>query len=109
MKEAALICKRNSLDINDILVVDDTPNNLRLLSQTLVRAGYKVRCAVNGKMAFITIKAKLPDLILLDINMPDMDGLEICRRLKQSELTKDIPVIFVSALDEVFDKVEALR
>ena len=98
-----------NLSINDILIVDDTPENLRLLSKTLIQEGYKVRCAINGSMALLTIKTKLPDLILLDINMPDIDGFEICQQLKKSELTKDIPIIFVSASDRIFDKVRAFE
>lgn len=109
MENAILVPQKSALAINNILIVDDTPDNLRLLSKTLIQEGYKVRCAVNGSMALLTIKAKLPDLILLDINMPDMDGFEICKILKDSALTKDIPVIFVSALDEIFDKVKAFE
>ena len=109
MENAILTPSKLALSTNNILIVDDTPDNLRLLSKTLIQEGYKVRCAVNGSMALLTIKAKLPDLILLDINMPDMDGFEICRRLKESESTKDIPVIFVSAVDEIFDKVKAFE
>ena len=109
MENAILTLPKSALAINNILIVDDTPDNLRLLSKTLIQEGYKVRCAVNGSMALLTIKAKLPDLILLDINMPDMDGFEICKILKGSESTKDIPVIFVSAVDEIFDKVKAFE
>jgi diguanylate cyclase (GGDEF)-like protein len=109
MENAMLVTQKSALAINDILIVDDTPDNLRLLSKTLIQEGYKVRCAVNGSMALLTIKAKLPDLILLDINMPDIDGFEICRQLKESTVTKDIPVVFVSALDEIFDKVKAFE
>ena len=109
MGKATLAINNNSVSVNNILIVDDTPDNLRLLSQTLIREGYKVRCAVNGKMALLTIQAKLPDLVLLDINMPEMDGYEICRQLKQNALTRNIPVIFVSALDETFDKVKAFE
>ena len=109
MENATLVTPKLTLSINNILIVDDTPDNLRLLSKTLIQEGYKVRCAVNGSMALLTIKAKLPDLILLDINMPDMDGFEICRQLKKSQTTRDIPIIFVSALDEIFDKVKAFE
>ena len=109
MNNSLLTVKNSDLSTNNILIVDDTPDNLRLLSKTLIQEGYKVRCAVNGKMALLTIDAKLPDLILLDINMPDMDGFEICQRLKASVKTRDIPIIFVSALDEVFDKVRAFE
>ena len=109
MENAILTLPKLALAIENILIVDDTPDNLRLLSKTLIQEGYKVRCAVNGSMALLTIKAKLPDLILLDINMPDMDGFEICKILKESESTRDIPVIFVSAVDEIFDKVKAFE
>ncbi len=109
MENATLVTNKSALSTSNILIVDDTPDNLRLLSKTLSQEGYQVRCAVNGSMALLTIQVKLPDLILLDINMPDLDGFEICQQLKQSDVTKDIPIIFVSALDEVFDKVRAFE
>ncbi len=109
MKNTTLVTKESRMSTSNILIVDDTPDNLRLLSKTLIQEGYQVRCAVNGSMALLTVKAKLPDLILLDINLPDMDGFAICEQLKQSESTKDIPIIFVSALDEIFDKVRAFE
>ncbi len=92
-----------------ILIVDDTPDNLRLLSTTLTEQGYDVRCAINGKLALMTIKNELPDLILLDIKMPDMDGYTVCNQLKSQPETAEIPVIFLSALDDVFDKVKAFN
>jgi two-component system, sensor histidine kinase and response regulator len=91
----------------NILIVDDTPDNLRLLSSTLTEHGYKVRSVINGAMALMGAQAAPPDLIVLDIKMPDMDGYEVCQRLKENHQICDIPVIFVSALDEVFDKVKA--
>jgi PAS domain S-box-containing protein len=91
----------------NILVVDDTPNNLRLLSAMLTEQGYEVRRVINGQMALKTAEANPPDLILLDIKMPDMNGYEVCQHLKASERTREIPVIFISALDEVLDKVKA--
>ncbi len=91
----------------DILVVDDTPDNLRLLSTMLTEQGYKVRSAISGAIALMGVKASLPDLILLDINMPQMDGYEVCRALKVNPDTQDIPVIFISAYDEVLDKVKS--
>ena len=97
------------LSVNDILIVDDTPDNLRLLSKTLTKEGYQVRCAINGSMALLTIKAKMPDLILLDVNMPDIDGFEVCQQLKKSDLTKDIPIIFISASGHINDKIEAFE
>lgn len=91
----------------NILVVDDTPDNLRLLSAMLTQVGYEIRRVINGQTALKTAQAAPPDLILLDIMMPEMNGYEVCQHLKASEKTCDIPVIFISALDEVFDKVKA--
>ncbi|TFI53116.1 hybrid sensor histidine kinase/response regulator [Mastigocladus laminosus UU774] len=91
----------------NILVVDDTPDNLRLLSAMLTAQGYEVRKALSGKMALTACQMVLPDVILLDINMPEMDGYEVCRQLKANERTCRIPVIFISALDDVLDKVKA--
>lgn len=109
MNNSALTFNNNEVSADNILIVDDTPNNLRLLSKTLSEQGYKVRCAINGSMALLTIKAKIPDLILLDINMPDMDGFEICQKLKQTELTQHIPIIFISASGKLDDKVKAFE
>ncbi|WP_072619364.1 two-component system response regulator [Spirulina major] len=91
----------------DILLVDDTPENLRLLTTALTQHGYKVRSAINGKMAIMGAKALPPDLILLDICMAGMDGYEVCQHLKADQHTANVPVIFISALDEVLDKVKA--
>lgn len=91
----------------NILIVDDNPNNLRLLSIMLTEESYKVRSVTNGPMALIAAQAALPDLILLDINMSSMDGYEVCQALKANVFTAEVPVIFVSALDEVLDKVKA--
>jgi diguanylate cyclase (GGDEF)-like protein len=91
----------------NILVVDDIPDNLRILSASLGERNYQVRCVKNGAMALITAKKEPPDLILLDIKMPEMDGYEVCQRLKADELTRHIPVIFLSAFDDVLDKVKA--
>ncbi len=91
-----------------ILVVDDTLANLRLLAKILAEQGYEVRPVTNGKLALRSVQGTAPpDLILLDIMMPEMDGYEVCERLKADEHTRDIPVIFLSALDEVQDKVRA--
>ncbi len=92
-----------------ILVVDDTPDNIRLLSTILADQGYEVRKALNGKMALMAVNNSLPDLILLDINMPDLNGYQVCEQLKQNPETQDIPVIFISALDEVTDKIKAFK
>ncbi|VXD21873.1 Response Regulator Receiver Signal Transduction Histidine Kinase [Planktothrix serta PCC 8927] len=93
----------------DLLVVDDTPANLRFLSQMLVNQGYNVRKAINGQMALTAVKTILPDLILLDINLPGMNGYQVCEQLKQDERTRNIPIIFLSALDDILDKVKAFQ
>ncbi|UBF24076.1 PleD family two-component system response regulator [Kovacikia minuta CCNUW1] len=90
-----------------ILIVDDTPDNLHLLSRMLNRRGYEVRAVHSGEMALATIEQASPDLVLLDVCMPGMDGYEVCLSLKANPQTKDIPVIFISALDEVLDKLRA--
>lgn len=91
----------------NILLVDDLPENLRLLSDLLLTLGYTVRSVTSGRMAIKTAKVKRPDVILLDIKMPDMDGYQVCQAFKADEDLRDIPVIFISALDDVFDKVKA--
>ncbi len=93
----------------NILIVDDLPNNLRLLSTLLADQGYEVGKALNGQMALKSAQAAPPDLILLDINMPEMDGYEVCEHLKANDQTREIPVIFISALDDVLDKVKAFK
>jgi two-component system sensor histidine kinase/response regulator len=91
----------------NILVVDDKPSNLHFFSKILTEKGYKVRRAISGQLALNGAIDAPPDLILLDIIMPHMDGYEVCRRLKATPETRDIPVIFLSALNEAFDKVKA--
>ena len=91
-----------------ILVVDDNPNNLKVLSQTLTRAGLEIAIANNGENALKQINYDLPTLILLDVMMPGIDGFETCRRLKANPDTKDIPVIFMTVLSETADKVKGL-
>lgn len=90
-----------------ILIVDDTPHNLQILSTALTKQGYQVRGAANGSMALIGARNIVPDLILLDIKMPEMDGYTVCEKLKAEEGTHNIPVIFISALDDALDKVKA--
>ena len=92
-----------------ILIVDDQPGNLRFLSKVLVEQGYLVQRAISGKMVLDAKFDSLPDLILLDIMMPEIDGYEVCRRLKENQLTREIPVIFLSVLKESFDKVKAFE
>jgi signal transduction histidine kinase len=91
----------------EILLVDDTPANLQLLSGMLKEQGYKVRPVPSGKLALQVSKIEPPDLILLDILMPEMNGYEVCEKLKADNRLKDIPVIFISALSETIDKVKA--
>ena len=91
----------------NILVVDDVPANLTLLAGMLKENGYRVRPVPSGKLALKAVENEQPDLILLDITMPEMDGFEVCRRLKQDMRYQDIPIIFISALTETLDKVKA--
>lgn len=91
----------------NILAIDDTPANLRLLVGILTEQGYKVRAVPSGKLALAGIRQSPPDLILLDIMMPEMDGYEVCTQLKADAKSRDIPVIFISAINEVLDKVKA--
>ena len=90
-----------------ILVVDDTPANLQVLAGMLKERGYKVRPVPSGKLALLAAGRDPPDLILLDINMPHMNGYEVCEVLKSEPALKGIPVIFISALTEQLDKVKA--
>ena len=91
----------------DILIVDDTPMNQRLLSHVLVQSGYQTRIASNGKQALEIVQQAHPDLVLLDIMMPEMTGYDVCEQLKADPATRNIPVIFLSALDATEDKVRA--
>lgn len=91
----------------EILIVDDQPNNLRVLSSMLTEQGYDIRPVISGPMALKSVQMRIPDIILLDINMPEMNGYEVCQQLKADERTRDIPVLFISVLDEVMDKVKA--
>lgn len=94
---------------SDILIVDDKPANLHLLSSILKERGHDVRAVVNGPMGLIAAKTVKPDLILLDVRMPGMDGYEVCRQLKSDEELRHIPVIFISSLEETLDKVKAFQ
>jgi putative two-component system response regulator len=91
----------------NILVVDDTPANLALLTRMLKDCGYQARPVPNGRLALQAARQQPPDLILLDITMPEMDGYEVCRRLKQDSQLREVPVIFISALSETSEKVRA--
>lgn len=92
-----------------ILIVDDQPENLDLLVRILKQGGYNTRPALNGQLALGAVAHIRPDLIILDIRMPEMDGFEICDRLKADPHARDIPVIFISALDEADEKVRAFQ
>ena len=92
-----------------ILLVDDLPENLQLLSDLLIQLGYSIRSVTSGRMAIKTMSVKRPDLILLDIKMPEMDGYQVCAAIKADVSLRDIPVIFISALDDTFDKVKAFE
>ncbi|HEY9614172.1 response regulator [Allocoleopsis sp.] len=98
---------KTEADKGYVLIVDDTPENLQVLSNTLSKQGYKVRCVVTGQMGIRAARSASPDLILLDIRMPDMDGYDVCEHLKHDAQTSEIPVIFLSALDEALNKVRA--
>jgi len=93
----------------NILVVDDTAENLRLLASMLGAQGYEVRPVTNGRQALQAVERDPPDLILLDINMPEMNGYEVCKELKSRERSRDVPVIFLTALTDVTDKVRAFE
>jgi putative two-component system response regulator len=92
-----------------IMIVDDTPENLQVLSAMLSRKGYAISAFPRGKMALAAAERKLPDLVLLDINMPEMNGYEVCEVFKSRSALKDIPIIFISALSDTDDKVRALK
>ncbi len=93
----------------NLLIVDDDPLLRQAMDAFLTREGYEVRCAPNGQMALTFAGEDPPDLILLDIRLPDMDGFQVCRRLKGDPQTSSIPVIFISGLEEVADKVKGFE
>ncbi|WP_413166710.1 diguanylate cyclase [Capilliphycus salinus ALCB114379] len=92
-----------------ILIVDDNPDNVRLLAKILESQSFIVRKSLSGRMALQGVYRDPPDLILLDINMPEMNGFEVCQQLKNSEKSASIPVIFISALERIEDKVQAFE
>ena len=93
--------------IANIQIVDDNPQNLAILSSILAVHGYEVRTAISGSLALKSAQKNPPDLIILDVRMPGLDGYQVCERLKADEHTRDVPVIFISAMDQVLDKVKA--
>ncbi len=100
-----MLSSASSMPCGNILIVDDLPANLQLLSDILLREGYAVRAAPDGRMALKAVAQRLPDLVLLDVKMPEMDGLEVCRRLKDNPISRHVPVIFLSAYQETADKL----
>jgi|GEM_PF-3335801 len=99
----------NNEAVESILIADDNPENLKLLRDILKQCNYKVRVAVNGEQAYNSINASAPDLALLDIHMPELDGYELCEKLKKNIDHADIPVIFISALSESFHKLKGFE
>jgi response regulator receiver modulated diguanylate cyclase/phosphodiesterase len=101
-----MIENQPDISIGNILIIDDNPENLRLLSRMLIRRGYEVRQALNGAIALRAIEIQRPDIVLLDIMMPQINGYEVCKSIKDNPETAQIPVIFLSALDEVQNKLK---
>ncbi len=93
----------------NILLIDDLPENLKLLTELLSNLGYTVRSAISGSRALKSARVKLPDIVLLDIQMPEMDGYQVCQSFKADPDLCDIPILFISALDETFDKLKAFQ
>lgn len=93
----------------EILIADDNPANLKVLEEILSREGYNVRIAKDGGQVLKSLEAAPVDLLILDVHMPVVDGFEVCKRLKEKETTKHIPVIFLSALTDTFNKIQAFR
>ena len=105
----ALLTDDEAVPAPSVLIVDDTLENLRLLADLLGEQGYEVRPVTNGRQALQAVEQDPPDLILLDINMPEMDGYEVYRRLRLNERCRDLPVIFLTALSDTVDKVRAFN
>lgn len=100
---------KKNLKKSSILIIDDSPANLKLLTKMLVEHDYHVRIAPSAKLGINSIMNEVPDLILLDIKMPDLDGYSVCQLLKDNEKTSEIPVIFISGLEDTIDKVKAFE
>lgn len=101
--------KEQEINKGRILIIDDTPANLKVLIAVLSQKGYKIHAANEGQLGLRFLQSMTPDVILLDIRMPGMDGYQVCSRLKEDPQTRDIPVIFLSGMDQVFDKVKAFQ
>lgn len=100
---------KHRTDRGNILIVDDTPANVRILSDALMQCGYEICSAMSGERALELVQDFVPDLILLDVMMPEMDGYAVCQRLKSMPETHDIPIMFLSAIDNPHDKVKAFQ
>src|SRR5579862_3829046 len=92
-----------------ILIVDDEAQNVQVLSRLMARLGYDVRTASNGESALESVTSEQPDLVLLDVNMPGLDGFEVCRRLKNDPKTRLIPVVLITTLSETDDRVQGIE
>ncbi|WOD38913.1 diguanylate cyclase domain-containing protein [Nodosilinea sp. E11] len=108
LSNASLVNPDSPAKVN-VLLVDDLPENLKILTELLSELGYTVRSAISGRRAIKTAKLKRPDIILLDIKMPEMDGYQVCRSFKSDPDLRNIPILFISALDDAFDKVKAFQ
>lgn len=109
MPHPSLVTQQSASQRTSILIVDDNPINLRLLSKLLVQEGFEVRKALDGAMALKSISKLPPDLVLLDIMMPQLDGYSVCEQIKADPATRAVPIIVLSALNSSFDKVKAFR
>ena len=96
------------LSESKVLIVDDDPSSVDILVEAL-RRDYKLSVATDGQSALWSIQMTAPDLVLLDIVMPNMDGYEVCRRLRSAEATRDVPILFLSGLEEAQDKVKGFE
>ena len=94
---------------SEILIVDDNPENLRVLSAVLEREGYAVRVATTGAQALESIEAQQPDLLLLDLHLPGMNGLEVARAIRRDATRQSMPIVFLSALGDTFNKLQGLE
>lgn len=92
-----------------ILIVDDTQKNIQLLGQILTPVGYRIIVAMNGIQALNALEIQKPDIILMDVNMPEMDGFEACKRIKENDLFKDIPIIFLTARTDSNDIMQGFE
>lgn len=95
--------------MDEVLIIEDTPESLALLSELILKAGFSVRQAQDGEMGLISARSKLPSIILLDVRMPGINGFEVCKQLKSDEQTSSVPIIFLSALQDIEAKIKGLQ